>query len=130
MPENALAQEERNDRFRTGLHLPGFCQVSDEAIEVSIVFNQTVEDETVNVAGGGVLGQDRVEKGSIANRTDDELVDPPVRSIAFKNDADDQDDDKKNGKTEEKNLDLQKGCPFNETVLEYYRGKMVRPQPR
>jgi hypothetical protein len=100
VPENALAEEEGDDGLRTGLDLPGFCQISDKTVEVPVVLDQTVEDESVDLAGSGVLGQDGVEKGSITDRTDDELVDPQARSMFFEYEAEDQDDEKKSRKDE------------------------------
>lgn len=52
MPEHTLSQEERDFRFRAFLDLPRFCQFSYEALEVSVVFDQAIEDEGIDVTGG------------------------------------------------------------------------------
>jgi hypothetical protein len=80
MPEDALSQEEGDFRFRAFLDLPRFRQLSDKTLEVSVVFDQAVENKGVDVAGGRILGKDGIEKGGIANRTDDQLVDLLRRS--------------------------------------------------
>jgi len=59
------------------------------------------------------LGEDRVEKGGIADRTDDQLVDFLRRSRADKDNIDSQKDEKENGRDEKKSFDLQKEFPFN-----------------
>ena len=52
MPEDTLSQEEGDFRFRAVLDLPRFRQFSDKALEVSVVLDQTVEDEGIDVTGG------------------------------------------------------------------------------
>jgi hypothetical protein len=87
MPEGPLAQKEGDDRFGARLNLPGFRQVSDKSIKISVVFDQPVEDERVDVAGGRILGKNRIEKRGIPYRADDQLVDPRMRLIAFKDEG-------------------------------------------
>ena len=52
MPEDTLSQEEGDHRFRTFLNLPGFCQFSNKVLKISIILNQSVENEAVDVTGG------------------------------------------------------------------------------
>ncbi len=58
MPEDALPQKEGDLRFRPCLDLPGFRQNSDKILEISVVFDQTVENKTVDIAGGRILGRE------------------------------------------------------------------------
>jgi len=55
MPSDSPAEKEGNDRFRAGFHLPGFGQISDEVLEISVVFDQPVENEPGDITGSRVL---------------------------------------------------------------------------
>jgi hypothetical protein len=100
MPQNSLAQREGDDRLRTGIDLPGFCQISDKVLEIPIIFDQSIENEPVDVAGSRVLGEDRVEKGGISDGTDEELIDLLDGPETYKNNADSHENKKKDGKNE------------------------------
>jgi len=108
MPNHTLSQEERDFRCRASLDLPGFRQFSNETLEVSVIFDQAIEDEGVDVAGGRILGKDGIEKGGVADRTDDQLVDLLGRPGADENNIDPQEDKKKDGKDAEKRFDPQR----------------------
>ena len=45
MPEDSLSQKEGDLRFRPCLDLPGLCQIADKVLKISVVFDQTVENE-------------------------------------------------------------------------------------
>ena len=112
MPADSLAKIECDDRFRASLHLPGFCQVSNETVEIFVIFDQAVEDEPVDIAGCRVLSKDGIEKGSIANRADDQLVDSRVRLIAFQDESGQQKQEEKDWEGEKQSPDSQRKFPF------------------
>jgi hypothetical protein len=74
VPEDAFSEMKSDLRFRTSLHLPGLCQLSYEALEIPVIFDQPVEHKGVNIAGGRILGKDGIEKGSVPDGTDDQLI--------------------------------------------------------
>lgn len=88
MPEDPLPEEESDHRFWTFLNLPGFGQISHKVLKISVIFNQSVEDEGVDFAGSRILSKDRIEKGGITDRADDQLVDLLWRSGANEDDID------------------------------------------
>ena len=63
------------------------------------------------------MSKNGIKKGGIADRTDDQLVDPLRRSGADEDNIDPQEDEKKDGRDEEKGLDLQGVFPFREKFL-------------
>jgi hypothetical protein len=112
MPEDTLSQEEGDHRFRTFLNLPGFCQFSNKVLKISIILNQSVENEAVDVTGGRILGKNGIEKRGVPNRTDNQLVDFLGRFGTNEDNIDPQENKKKNGRDKENGLDLQRGFPF------------------
>ncbi len=112
MPVYTLSQKEGDFRFRAFLDLPGLCQLTHKVLQISIVLDQTVENKAVDIAGGRVLGEDRIEKGGIADRADDQLVDLLWRSRSDKDNIDYQKDEEEDGRNEKKGFDLQGRFPF------------------
>jgi len=96
MPADSLSQEEGDLRFRSFLDFPGLCELAHQVLEVPVIFDQTVEDETIDLARGRILGQDRIEIGRIPNRTDNQLIHLRGRPGADKDDVDSQENEKKN----------------------------------
>jgi len=68
------------------------------------------------------LGKDGIEKGGIADRTDNQLVDFLWRSGADEDNIDSQEDKKKDRRDEEKSFDLQKRFPFIKELSKHYIG--------
>ena len=64
------------------------------------------------------MRKDRIEKGGIADRTDDQLVDLLWRSRTNKDNIDHQKDKKKDGRNEKKGFDLQNRIPFKKRFFE------------
>ena len=112
MPKDTFSQKEGDLRFGPLLDLPGFCQFTNKILEVPIVFEETVENERVDLAGSRVLGKNGIEKGGVADGTDDQLIDLLGRPGTNKNDIDRQKDDKEDGENEKKGFSPQKGVPF------------------
>jgi hypothetical protein len=113
MPEDPLTQKECDLRFSPLFDLPRFRQLSNEVLEVSVIFDQTVKNKTVNIAGGGILGKNWIEIGSITDGAHHQLVDFLEWSGADKNDIDREKDEKENRGDKKNRLDLQKRFPFN-----------------
>jgi hypothetical protein len=111
MPENALSQKEGDHGLRTFLNLPGFCQFSNKVLKISIILDQAIKHEGVNITGSRILSKDGIEKGGIANGTDDQLIDLQGRPGTDEENIDPQKDEEENGGDEKKNLDLQRRFP-------------------
>ena len=107
MPADSLSQEEGDFRFRTFLDLPGLCQLANRVLEVPVIFDETIEDEAIDLARGGILGQDRIEKRGVSNRTDDQLIHLRGRPGADKDDVDSQENEKKDRADEKERLAVQ-----------------------
>jgi hypothetical protein len=113
VPEDPLSQKESDFGFRPLLDLPRFRQIADKILEVSVVLDQTVENKTINVAGGGILGKNWIEIGGITDGTFHELVDFLGWTDADKNDIDPQKDKEKYGRNKEKGLGPQRAVLSN-----------------
>jgi hypothetical protein len=50
VPEGTLSKKEGYLGLRSTLNLPRFGKVSNKTIEVSVIFDQPIEDEGVDVA--------------------------------------------------------------------------------
>lgn len=116
MPEYSLAQKESDLGLRSILNLPRLCEFSNKAVEVLIIFDQPVEDEGVDITGGRILSKNGIEKRGIPDRADDELVDPWVGLIAFIDQGDQQQNEKKEREGEKESLDLQGIFPFERDI--------------
>jgi hypothetical protein len=119
VPEDSFSQKEGDDRFRADFDVPGFCQISHKAIQVSVVFDQSIEDEGVNLAGGRILGKDGVEKGGIGRVADNQLVGSRMGTEGFKDEAGYKNNKKEQRKGKKKNLNLQRTslfCDFQSDV--------------
>ena len=112
VPENTLSQGKSNLWFFTFFNFPGFRQFSDKALEVTIVFDQSIENEAIDVTGGRILGKNGIEKGGIADGADDQLVDPLRRSGTDEDNINPQEDEEKDGEDEEKSFNPQRTFPF------------------
>jgi hypothetical protein len=86
-------------------------------LKIPVILDQSVENKAVDITGGRVLRKDRIEKGGIADRTDDQLVDLLWRSRTNKDNIDHQKDKKKDGRNEKKGFDLQNRIPFKKRFL-------------
>ncbi len=58
------------------------------------------------------MRKDRIEKGGVADRTDDQLVNLLWRSRTNKDNIDYQKDEEENGRDEKKSFNLQVKTPF------------------
>jgi hypothetical protein len=74
------------------------------------------------------LSKNGIKKGGIADRTDDQLVDPLRRSGADEDNIDPQEDEKKDGKSKKQGLDLQRRFPFIKELSKHYRRKITPSQ--
>jgi hypothetical protein len=108
VPENALSEVKSDLGLRTSLYLPRLCQFSHEALKIPVIFNQSVEDKAVNIAGGRILGEDGVEKRGIADGTDDQLIHLLRRSGPDEEDVNPQEDEKEDREDGQESLDLQR----------------------
>jgi hypothetical protein len=122
VPEDTFSKKEGYPGLRSTLNLPGFCQFSYKVLKISIILNQSVEDKGVDFTGCRILSKNGIKKGGIADRTDDQLVDPLRRSGADEDNIDPQEDEKKDGRDEEKGLDFQGVFPFIKELSKHYRG--------
>ena len=68
------------------------------------------------------MGKDGIEKGGIADRTDDQLVDLLRRSGADENNVDPQEDEKEDGRDKKKSLGFQTRFPFIKELSTNYIG--------
>jgi hypothetical protein len=121
MPEDPLTQKERDLRFGPLLDFPRFCQFSNKILEVSVVFDQAVEDEAVDFAGSRILCKNGIKIGGVTNRTLNQLIHLHGWPRADKNDIDHEKNEKKYGRDKENFLDFQKGFPFLKEFKKYYR---------
>jgi len=74
MPENPSAQEEGDLRFGPFLDLPRFRQLTDKVLEVSVVFDQTVEHKPL-ISLEAESWRESDEIGGITDGTHHQLVD-------------------------------------------------------
>jgi len=92
VPEYPSPEKEGDLRFRSRSNLPGFCKVPYKSLEISVIFDQAVKDEAIDIARSGVLGQDRIEIRSVSDRTDNQLVDQRGRAGTHKDKIDPEKD--------------------------------------
>jgi hypothetical protein len=112
VPQDPFSQIERDYGLRPRLNLPGFRQFSDESLKVSVIFYQSVKDKTVDVTGGGVLGEDGIEKRSVSNGAHDQLIHELRGTGPYEDDIHPDQNEEENWKKKEEGLDLQGKFPF------------------
>jgi hypothetical protein len=67
MPKDSLPKKECDLRFRPLFDLPGFCQNPHKIFEVFVVLDQTIENQSVNLTGSGILCKNRIEKRGVTD---------------------------------------------------------------
>jgi hypothetical protein len=117
MPKDTPSQKECNLRFRPLFDLPRLCQNPDKLFEIFVVFDQTIENKSINVAGSGILCKNRIEKGSVTDRALNQLIYLHGGTGAHKNDIDRQKSEKENRGDKENFLYSQRGIPFEKELL-------------
>jgi hypothetical protein len=107
MPSNASSERKGNLGFLPILDRPRFCQFSDQFLKVSVVLDEPIEDETVDIARGRILGKNWVEEGGISDGADDQLVHFWRGPIPYKKETDPDQKEKEHGWNKEKGFDPQ-----------------------
>src|SRR4030042_4325395 len=108
MPADPPAKREDNPGLLTILHLPRLRQHSDKVLKISIIFDQPVVDEGVDLARCGILSQDGVEEGGVADGAHDQLVHPLGRPVTDKEEIHSKDGEKENRGDEKQRFNLHK----------------------